>query len=144
MEACAVWFFSVPFSAWVLISEIPVQFVLMSVCYWEVEHSGSGLVSPVWWRIPVLETQRRWKMSSYFSYFLRNPYLLRDSAHSPGGWMRWRKFLIASPGLSESVVAVGFHFLDLMAWRTSWRGIGVGELTGKHRKKFHSLLWMEF
>lgn len=36
---------------------------------------------------------RRWRTSSYFSYLLRNPYLLKESAHSPGGWMRWRKLI---------------------------------------------------
>lgn len=90
-----------------------------------LKHSVTGLVSPVRWRIPVQETQRRWRTSSYFSYLLRNPYLLKESAHSPGGWMRWRK-LIACSGLIEAVVPVGLQFMDLMARRTSRRGIGVG------------------
>lgn len=58
--------------------------------------------------------------------------------------MRWKKFLIASPELSESVVAVGLQFMDLMAQRTSWRGNDVGELTGKDQRKFDSLLLIEF
>lgn len=33
MKACAVWLLAVLFSSWALISEIPVQFVLMSICY---------------------------------------------------------------------------------------------------------------
>lgn len=55
--------------------------------------------------------------------------------------MRWRKFLIASPGLGEGVVIVG---LQLMAQGTGWRGIGVGELTGRDHRKFDSLLLIEF
>lgn len=54
--------------------------------------------------------------------------------------MRWRKFLTTSPVLSEAVVTVGLQFMDLVAQRTGWRGIGVGELTGKDQKKFDSLL----
>lgn len=84
--ACAVWFLSVPFSSWVLISEIPVHFVLMSVME-RLEHSSGGVVSPVWWRIPVLETQRSWKKSSYFSYVLRNPYLLEERFCSFSWWL---------------------------------------------------------
>lgn len=68
-----------------------------------LKRSSGGLVPPVWWRTPVLETQRRWKKNS--SYLLRNPYLLKEGFC--GGGMRWRKLLVASPGLSEAVVPVG-------------------------------------
>lgn len=110
MEACAAWFLSVPFSSWVLVSQIPVQFVLMSVCYGEVETQQwwSGVSSLMEDSCPGNTGDGRRAPSLTFKEI--HIFWKRDSAHSPGSWMRWRKLLVVIPGLSEAMVSV--HGLD--------------------------------
>lgn len=107
-----------------------------------LKRSSGGLVPPVWWRIPVLKTQRRWKNSSYL---LRNPYLLKEGFCSLYWWWdEMEKTSCCQSWAQWSRGPCGCQFMDLMAQRTCWRGIGVGELTGRDQKNSGSLLWIEF
>lgn len=96
-----------------------MQFVLMSICYLMVE------TQRLWTGVSCLMEDScpgntlGMEEDLLFLPFKKSISSKTEVLLTLSGWMKWRKLLIDSPGISEAVVPVGLQFMDSRAQRTS-------------------------